>query len=265
MIKRFFSYSVDRFYIKQPKLRRLVTRFLEGDRDLDVQLLGTRLRINTVKEHGYLRAYRAAQTRSLFRDELPVLLNLAGILCDGDTFVDVGANVGIYCLTLARLAQVHSRMSFYAFEANSDTFSRLNVNAPGLGVITHNVALSDHLGSLEFVSGAVSHVFTTVDNASAYSLPAERIAVPCNRLDQMDIVGNSIVLKIDVEGQEKKVLDGAEALFRAGRIKAVYLDGYKDKTVEEFLTGYGLALFDGRTLQSTKGDVFSLLGLRAQK
>src|SRR5471030_805348 len=100
---------LDRYFIKQPRLRLFVTRLLEGDRDLDVSLLGAKLRVNSVKEHGYLRSSRIAASSALLRDELPVILNLAALLADGDTFIDIGANAGIYSLTLARMRAILPR------------------------------------------------------------------------------------------------------------------------------------------------------------
>ena len=255
-------YFIDRYFIKQPKLRRFVTRLLEGNKECDVEMLGTTVRVHSIKENGYLRASRIVKSSSLLRDELPVLLNLASLFCDGDTFVDCGANVGIYSVTLARMHRILPNTRYYAFEANPDTFARLSVQAQLLPVNTYNVALSDHSGSLEFVSGAVSHVFTTVENTSNYSIPEARVSVPCCRLDEVTIEGNSLILKIDVEGQEKNVLDGALALFKAQRIKAVYLDGYKDKEVESFLREHGFSFLDGKSLKPITGSVFSLLALR---
>jgi FkbM family methyltransferase len=176
--------------------------------------------------------------------------------------VDIGANVGVYSLTLARLHRVLSQTRFYAFEANPDTFSRFSLHAQQMGVHAYNLALSDRAGSLDFVAGAVSHVFTTVENVSDYSISSAQVSVPCRRLDEVEIVGDSLILKVDVEGQEKNVLDGALRLFQERRIKAVYLDGYKDKSVETFLTGHGFTLLDGKTLQPTEGNIFSLLAIR---
>jgi FkbM family methyltransferase len=255
-------YLIDRYFVKQPKFRRLITRLLYGDREQDVDLLGTSIRIHTIKENGYLRASRMIAGSSLLRDELAILINLAALFRDGDTFVDIGANVGIYSLTLARTHRILPRTRFYAFEANPDTFSRLSVHTAKLGIQAHNVALSDHNGTLEFMAGAVSHVFTTVENKSSYNIESERVSVPCRRLDEMAIEGDSLILKIDVEGQEKSVLDGALALFQAKRVKAVYLDGYKDKSIEAFLIGHGFTLLNGQTLEPTQGGIFSLLALR---
>jgi len=254
---------LDRYFIKQPKLRRLLTFLIEGDRTHDIQVIGTSLCVHSIKEHGYLRASRIASTSALLRDELPVIINLAALLQRGDTFLDIGANVGIYSLTLARMKNIMPDLKYYAFEANPDTFKRLFENAKALGIQSHNVALSDRNEFLSFVSGAVSHVFTTIENSSAYSIADEQITVPCRRLDDMEIEGDSLIMKIDVEGQEKNVLDGALKLFLTDRVKAVYLDGYKDREIETFLRSHGFRLLNGKTLTPTDGGVFSLLAIKA--
>jgi FkbM family methyltransferase len=252
----------DRLFFKQPWLRRWVTRTIEGDRDLRVNVLGTSMFINTVKEHGYLRASRLSASSCLLRDELPVILNLAMLLQPGDTFIDAGANVGVYACTLARMGRVAGGMHFHAFEANPDTCARLRKAGEPLGVIAHAIALSDRNGQLEFVAGAVSNIFTTVENSSAYNDQRTRQSIPCRRLDSFDIEGNSIVLKIDVEGQEDRVLEGARGLFAAHRIKAVYLDNYTNEVaVETFLRERGFEFYDGRTLDRVPGNTYSLLAL----
>lgn len=45
------SSLVDRYFIKQPKLRRLVTKMLHGDRLVNVNLFGGDFHINTLKEN----------------------------------------------------------------------------------------------------------------------------------------------------------------------------------------------------------------------
>ena len=261
-MSRFF----DRYFFKQPWLRRFATKTWEGDKDVEVNVLGTSMHINTIKEHGYLRASRLSASSCLLRDELPVIINLASLLQRGDSFVDVGANVGIFACTLARMGRIVEGMHFYAFEANPDTCARLRASAEPLGVTVYSVAISDHSGQLEFVSGAVSNIFTTTQNASEYNVRETAQYIPCRRLDEFDIKGDSIVLKIDVEGQEKEALVGAKKFFDANRIKAVYLDNYKDEAgVEGFLRDHGFDFYEGRTLQRVPGNTYSLLALRKTK
>jgi FkbM family methyltransferase len=252
---------LDRYFIKSPRFRRLVTRILEGDEDQDITVLGTRLRVNSIKEHGYLRASRLAAKSSLLNDELAPLLNLACLIQDGDTFVDVGANVGIYARTYARFSQIYPNFRVYAFEANPDTFSRLNYK-PEHTISAHALAISDLEGSLEFVAGAVSHVFTTLEKQNAYSIPTAVHNIACKRLDQLDIEGDSLIIKIDVEGQELRVLKGASELFQKGRVKAVYLDGFDDGArVISWLKENGMKVSDGRTLKNDE-PTFALLALK---
>jgi FkbM family methyltransferase len=253
---------VDRYFIKKPYLRRLVTRLLAGDRTVWITLLGNQIQVSTIREHGYFRASRLARTVSLFRDELPVLINLAGLLGPSDTFVDIGANVGVYSVNIARLKSVFPNLKVYAFEANPDTASRLRANTSAMQVDCYDYALSDHEGILDFVNGASSNVFTTTENASAYSILNERSKRPCRRLDGFPIEGDSIVMKIDVEGQEWEVLSGASSFFESRRVKAVYFDGYRDPRVRSYLEQYRFQFFNGRTLRTADPDTKHLLALR---
>ena len=255
-------YFIDRFFLKKPRLRQAITRLLEGDRIHQVQLLGEEFTVHSIKEHGYLRSSRLARSSALLRDELPVILNLAGLIGQGDTFVDIGANVGVFSLSLARLARLYRDTRFYAFEANPDTFECLWEQAQRLGIICRNQAVSDREGQLTFVPGAVSHVFTTVANVSQYSLTGSCVQVQCIRLDEADIKGDSLILKIDVEGQEMEVLEGARELFSANRIKAVFLDGYSDKGVDSFLLDHHFSLHDGVSLALKQPGCTRTLALR---
>jgi hypothetical protein len=76
----------------------------------------------------------------------------------------------------------------------------------------------------------------------------------------MEIAGDSLILKIDVEGHERQVLEGASGLFEARRVKAVYLDEYRDRGVVDFLRERGFTFYDGRTLEPGVTD--QLLALR---
>jgi hypothetical protein len=44
------GWLVDRLLLKRPRVRRWVTRLLEGNRDADALLLHTPVRVNTIRE-----------------------------------------------------------------------------------------------------------------------------------------------------------------------------------------------------------------------
>ena len=253
---------IDRYFLKQPLVRRFLTKLLTGDREEKVTLLARNYLLHTVREHGLFRASKLSETCSLFRDEIPVLLHLAGILSDGDTFLDIGANIGVFAATIAGFRAIYPSLTIYAFEPNRDTAGRLQANVEPLGVKVFNLALSHRDGALEFVDGAVSNVFTTVENASAYSISRERTVCECRRLDDLEIGNDSLVMKIDVEGQEWEVLQGALSYFRSNRVKALYLDDYKDVRVRGFLDEYGFQFFNGRTFEPATQETRHLLTVR---
>jgi FkbM family methyltransferase len=254
---------IDRYFLKQPGIRRFFTKLFNGNRVQRVTLLAHDYLVHTVREHGFFRAAQLARTCSLFRDEAPVLIHLAGLLSEGDTFLDIGANVGIFAANIASFRSIYPKLKIYAFEPNPDTASRLRANAGPLGVEVFAIALSNRSGTLEFFDGAVSNVFTTVENASAYSIPQERSTCKCRRLDDLSISGNSLLMKIDVEGQEWEVLEGSLSYFREERVKAVYIDNYKDSRVRAFLDRYGFRYLNGRTLAPATAETRHLLAMRS--
>jgi FkbM family methyltransferase len=131
--------------------------------------------------------------------------------------VDVGAAEGVYSWFLARRArQVH------AFEANPESASALRRRLPGARV--HACALSDHHGELELrirvVAGVPYRGWASVQPTNSFSaLPASEIRVmrvPCATLDSFGLK-NVGFIKIDVEGHELAVLEGAIATLKASR------------------------------------------------
>ena len=172
-----------RFFLRHPRLRLFLTRLMVRDRDVPISLFGTTIIINSIKEIGYMNAYKQSRSNKVFCDECGALISLALLLSRGDTFVDVGANVGLYSCILGRIRRLHPEVRFYAFEANSDTASRLRQSVEGLGVSVHNKALSNHDGILELYGGAVSGAFGAADSASHFQSSKYRCRVKASRLD----------------------------------------------------------------------------------
>lgn len=252
---------IDKYIIKKPRLRKLLTSALEKNRDLDVEVAGALIRINSRREYGYLRASRIVRHNATMRDEIPSLMNLFAVIRDGDTFVDIGANAGLYTHSISRLCNLYPNLKIVSIEPNPSTYARLSFR--GIDKIEYlNYAMSDVDGKLEFIDGAVSHVFAAADKRNSYHLPGQTTVVTARRLDDLFKTCHSLVLKIDVEGQERRVLDGASQLLSNGLIRVIYLDGYEDPSINELLMRHGFALFEGRSLSPNPGRVFSLLAIK---
>ncbi|HEX4695931.1 FkbM family methyltransferase [Sphingomonas sp.] len=247
---------------ERPRLREWLMRLRWGGSDRDVVLFQRVFRINALRENGYFRASKLAAANSLLRDETLVLQRVSMLLGPGTTFVDVGANIGIFSSVIADAMRLFDNFRVVAFEASPDTFARLIVNAERFGFEAVNVALADRPGELDFISGAVSGVATARAHAGKAHIPSREFRVAARRLDSFGLTGR-LVIKIDVEGMELAVLEGARALFGAGRIAAVYLDEFGDKpAVLDFLTGYGFDLIAPPRLTPYNGRSRSLFAVR---
>lgn len=143
-------------------------------------------------------------------------------ICPGQTVVDVGAHIGIFSLMAAR--KVGAGGKVISFEPSPRTLDllRRNLSENSLPWIKlHAVALADVPGKAEFFVAD-----DAVNNPAADSLvpskDRKKVVVPLRRLDDIlseDGVADVDHLKIDVEGAEMRVLDGApRTLARTRRI-----------------------------------------------
>jgi FkbM family methyltransferase len=245
-----------------PAVRVWLTRLFVPSRDVDLQLFGAPLRINSREEIGLVRAGRQANTNIIFRDEVATLLNLSLLLQPGDVFVDIGANVGLYSSILSRFANAYPETKFIAIEPNPETVERLRQSVRNAPVTVLNVAISDRESELAFQRGITSGVF----KVAAPDEPGATM-IPCQKLDSLPIPDGNLILKIDVEEHELQVLVGAEELLKSGRVKVVYLDGYSSNLIPPLLERHGFRFFDGRTLARSDHEVppYSLLAIHRSR
>lgn len=166
-------------------------------------------------------------------------------LREGDTVVDVGANIGLY--TMIASVAVGAGGHVHAIEPDPRIAGylrgnlRLNRTA---NVTTHNVALGARAGSLRFSDQGQDDRNCVVEHGPGRD-------VPVVRLDALPIGAPDIaLLKIDVEGYEAFVLDGATALLP--RVACVVLEtwerhfasyGYSCPDVHARLQAHGFRLF----------------------
>ncbi|PJG55635.1 FkbM family methyltransferase [Bradyrhizobium forestalis] len=162
-----------------------------------------------------------------------------------DTFVDVGANVGSYTLLAGTVgAQVVS------LEPIPNTFRRLrnNVHLNMMEGRTEllNLGVSKESGSLRFTR--------SLDTMNRVALPGEvmeTVAVPVRSLDEILYGRSASLLKIDVEGHELAVLEGAQATLANPTLRAVIMEtnsagnkyGVSDQQLFQNMEYHGFRLF----------------------
>jgi FkbM family methyltransferase len=134
-----------------------------------------------------------------------------------------------------------------ALEAHPDTLTRLQTNSQRAVINAIHIAVSDVQETMEFVDGAVSHVFAAAQHRNEYH-SGPKITVEASRLDDIITSSKSIVLKIDVEDHECAVLRGAARLLDQGLVQAVLLDASAEAlNAAEMLAQRGFLMLDART------------------
>jgi FkbM family methyltransferase len=134
----------------------------------------------------------------------------------GDVVVDIGANIGYFSLLAAREVGASGRViAFEPVPSIADMLER-NVTRNGLDVDVRRVVVGDHEGTTEIFRHAGNNIGRSgtagsPEAVSEGSVPVVRAsdAIPRELWDRIRFI------KIDVEGDERRVLRGLEPVLRA--------------------------------------------------
>ena len=164
----------------------------------------------------------------------------------GDLFVDIGANIGSYSILAASCKDVKVE----AFEPIPSTFSWLqkNIQVNSMSQVNlMNIGLAEKKDTVYFSSnlGTVNHVLS--DNEKNRS----SIKVDVFPLDEVLKEKCPTIIKIDVEGYESQVLDGAKNIINNPSLIAIIIElngsgrkyGKKDGDIHKLLINKGFESF----------------------
>lgn len=166
-----------------------------------------------------------------------------------DSFLDIGANVGVY--TLLAASKIRSGY-IYSFEALSKNYTRLQENLQinqFEQVKTYELAVSNQTGSvaLNLAEGdSKPFITSTITNNT--------IAVSTDTLDnllQNQPIANLTLAKMDIEGAELLALKGAVSLLKKQCPQVWILEindsvnnfGHQKQDLVNFLNSYGYNLY----------------------
>ncbi len=177
-------------------------------------------------------------------DDMAFLLHF---LRPNDLFIDIGANVGAYTI----LASSEINAKTIAIEPVPSTFKNLMdnilINQMHEKVKALNIGLGSKNGKLKFTKSldTVNHVATQNET--------DTIEVDIKTLDTiLSTEPSPILLKIDVEGFETEVLNGAEKTLSNISLKAIIIElngsgqryGYDENQIHNKLIELGFKTFN---------------------
>ena len=161
-----------------------------------------------------------------------------------DLFIDVGANIGLYSCIVGR-ARLVPRV--VAFEPDQRNFARLNDNVERNRltdiVQTRPHAVGATAGTVRLSPGPPENTgLSKIDNTAIDGYEVSVIKLD----DAFDIQKRSIAVKIDVEGAELQVLEGAANLF-SRNFGYAQIEGHGDARASEItqlMQTYGWQFID---------------------
>jgi FkbM family methyltransferase len=139
------------------------------------------------------------------------------------TVFDVGANIG---QTTRQIKARFPAARVHAFEPIGATFETLRSNVDHLeGVTPHRLALSDRPGQVMMTAAPDSPLNHFVEEPTAADAHVTAVeAETIDRFCEAQGITDIDLLKVDAEGADLKVLQGAERLLRDRRVALVFAE-----------------------------------------
>ncbi len=216
-----------------------------------------------------LNRYKKNQYYKILKDfnikDQPDLLIAEKLIEENSVFIDIGANIGLYTKHLSPLVN-----QVYAFEPVPFTFSMLFKNIEKFKLVNvelSQIAISSRDGEapieVPIQGGARNYYRASLEVNDSTTSSQMKITVPTKTIDSLFTGKTNEIsfIKIDVEGHELSVINGAKEFLTNTRCAwlieiAGNPDEENDSAFEVFkkmkVAGFTGYFFDGEVLQQRK-------------
>jgi FkbM family methyltransferase len=159
-------------------------------------------------------------------------------------YIDIGANIGCYCIRVANAFRGWDKLSVIAFEPFPESFDLLK----------KNISVNDFAENIDAVCAALSEapgtapLYISNQDPGSNSLHVHNhttsapVLVNLKRLDDIELVwkkrrtADCVFLKLDCEGAEVSVLKGGEAFLSSIPDVLIMVEDFVDSGVCHYLT-----------------------------
>jgi len=184
--------------------------------------------------------FRYLITRDNFLPDEQEIADVAKYARPGDWVVDVGANVGRYTCFMSRCVGEQGRV--LAFEPILESFSLLTANVRrcrAVNVSLYNLALSSENVIANMAVPDVEQ--TRLSNYYQAHIAPSGTPVLCTTLDSLALPHAVRLIKIDAEGHDLQVLEGAQRTIQRDR-PVIIVEGWESGAVAAWLRERGYEL-----------------------
>lgn len=199
-----------------------------------------------IKTNGYkLHYYPTAISSDLWQYPDSRKYEMCPYIKAGQLIVDVGANIGTTAIPSSKAVGPNGKV--FAFEAHPKTFHYLSKNIK-LNQLENFSLFNCALGEK---NGFVNITNLDADDQNKISKNQEEVSIEMATLDSfMRDIDKIDLLKIDVEGYELFVLQGAKETLR--KVQSIYIEisethfkkyGYSCREILKFLSKYNFQFF----------------------
>ena len=145
---------------------------------------------------------------------------------------DIGANIGAYSLVAGKINDFGKIFSFEpGYSSFTSLISNININGLTNRIIPIAMAISnknslDYFNYLSDEAGCASNSFgETLDYLGNYFEPKYKQMIPSMTLDKViDYIELPTMIKIDVDGIEYKIIEGAKKTLTEGKVETLLIE-----------------------------------------